>query len=377
MRAVAAASGLNVATLYHYFPSKRDLLPGRDRLPASSDHALAFPFPEGLAGTRRGSARRAARPLLRRHDATRPTSGARSWPRRSTATTTCSSRCSTTADAVRSRARRRGSARCAPTRPRCTTRQSCARSATRSYGVMVEHLPQPEGRRGRARRARQGARVPCSPRSGDDDDCRPRPTSSSTRSTRRCSCAVSRTTCSTGCASNDPVHWDERNNLWVISKYEDVSYVERQPELFCSGQGIRPKGGGAGNLSIVSLDDPEHARQRRLVSRGFTPSRINQMFDHIRELARGLVDSVAARGECDFVEDIAEAAAAHRHRGAARLARRGPPAARRVVRHDDERRRCRGRHRSAAAARGRRRGPPTSPTSSGCSRTGGPIRRTT
>ena len=90
---------------------------------------------------------------------------------------------------------------------------------------------------------------------------------------------------------NDPVHWDERNNLWVISKYEDVSYVERQPELFCSGQGIRPKGGGAGNLSIVSLDDPEHARQRRLVSRGFTPSRINAMFDHIRDVARELVDA--------------------------------------------------------------------------------------
>jgi cytochrome P450 len=105
---------------------------------------------------------------------------------------------------------------------------------------------------------------------------------------------------------NDPVHWDERNQLWVITKHEDVTYVERHAELFCSGQGIRPKGGGAGNLSIVSLDDPEHARQRGLVSRGFTPSRIRQMFDHVRELARGLVDSVAARGECDFVEDIAK-----------------------------------------------------------------------
>jgi cholest-4-en-3-one 26-monooxygenase len=105
---------------------------------------------------------------------------------------------------------------------------------------------------------------------------------------------------------NDPVHWDDRNHLWVISKYEDLSYVERQPELFCSGQGIRPKGGGAGNLSIVSLDDPEHARQRRLVSRGFTPSRITEMLDHIRDIARELIDGVAARGECDFVEDIAK-----------------------------------------------------------------------
>jgi cytochrome P450 len=106
--------------------------------------------------------------------------------------------------------------------------------------------------------------------------------------------------------AEDPVHWDDVNNIWVVTKYDDVGYVERHPELFCSGRGIRPKGGGAGNLSIVSLDDPEHARQRRIVSRGFTPPRISEMLDHIRELARGLVDAVAPRGECDFVEDIAK-----------------------------------------------------------------------
>jgi cytochrome P450 family 142 subfamily A polypeptide 1 len=105
---------------------------------------------------------------------------------------------------------------------------------------------------------------------------------------------------------NDPVHRDEINGIWVVSKYEDISYVERQPELFCSGQGVRPKGGGADALSIVSMDDPEHARQRRLISRGFTGARITQLMDHIRELAHELVDSVAARGSCDFVDDIAK-----------------------------------------------------------------------
>src|SRR5471032_729207 len=105
---------------------------------------------------------------------------------------------------------------------------------------------------------------------------------------------------------NDPVHRDERNGIWVVSKYEDVSYVERQPELFCSGQGVRPKGGGADALSIVSMDDPEHARQRRLISRGFTGGRITQLMDHIRDLAHGLVDNVAAKGQCDFVDDIAK-----------------------------------------------------------------------
>ncbi len=106
--------------------------------------------------------------------------------------------------------------------------------------------------------------------------------------------------------AHEPVHRDERNGIWVVTKYEDVVNVERRPDVFSSAQGVRPKGGGGGDLSIVSLDDPEHARQRRLVSRGFTPSRINAMVDHIREVARGLVDRVAARGECDFVDDIAK-----------------------------------------------------------------------
>src|SRR4051812_40194737 len=91
---------------------------------------------------------------------------------------------------------------------------------------------------------------------------------------------------------NDPVHRDEANNLWVITKYEDVAYVERHAELFTSAQGVRPKGGGADNLSIVSMDDPEHARQRRLISKGFTPSRINDMMQRVRDVARELVDAV-------------------------------------------------------------------------------------
>ncbi len=50
MRAVAAASGLNVATLYHYFPSKRDLLHAAIAHRRAVD-LPASPFPEGLAGS--------------------------------------------------------------------------------------------------------------------------------------------------------------------------------------------------------------------------------------------------------------------------------------------------------------------------------------
>jgi AcrR family transcriptional regulator len=50
MRAVAEACGCNVATLYHYFPSKRDLLQAAIAHRRTAD-LLARPFPEGVAGT--------------------------------------------------------------------------------------------------------------------------------------------------------------------------------------------------------------------------------------------------------------------------------------------------------------------------------------
>ncbi len=50
MRAVAAACDCNVATLYHYFPSKHDLL--QDAIAhRRADDLLTHPFPEGLAGS--------------------------------------------------------------------------------------------------------------------------------------------------------------------------------------------------------------------------------------------------------------------------------------------------------------------------------------
>ena len=57
MRAVAAASGLNVATLYHYFPSKHDLCQAAIALPALRQTRSASRSPKVCrAGSRTGSA---------------------------------------------------------------------------------------------------------------------------------------------------------------------------------------------------------------------------------------------------------------------------------------------------------------------------------
>jgi cholest-4-en-3-one 26-monooxygenase len=102
---------------------------------------------------------------------------------------------------------------------------------------------------------------------------------------------------------NAPIWWDAKNELWVISRHEDVSHISRHQELFSAAHGVRPK--VASPMSIISMDDPEHTRQRRLVSKGFTPRVVRKLTDHMRELANEIIDEIAERGECDFVEDVA------------------------------------------------------------------------
>jgi cytochrome P450 family 142 subfamily A polypeptide 1 len=100
-----------------------------------------------------------------------------------------------------------------------------------------------------------------------------------------------------------PIWWDERNRLYVISRHEDVSHISRHQELYSAAQGVRPK--VFAPMSIISMDDPEHTRQRRLVSKGLTPRVVRQLSDHIRDLSNQIIDEISARGTCDFVEDFA------------------------------------------------------------------------
>jgi len=102
---------------------------------------------------------------------------------------------------------------------------------------------------------------------------------------------------------NDPCFWDEKNQIWVVSRHEDVAYVSRSTDLYCSKHGVRPK--VAAPMSIISMDEPEHTRQRRLINKGFTPRQVKRLEPHIRELSNQIIDEIKTRGEIDFVEDFA------------------------------------------------------------------------
>ena len=56
---------------------------------------------------------------------------------------------------------------------------------------------------------------------------------------------------------------------------------------------------------MISLDGAEHTRQRRLVSKAFTPRSIERLRTTIVEVITGLVDPLTAAGRCDVVADIA------------------------------------------------------------------------
>lgn len=103
--------------------------------------------------------------------------------------------------------------------------------------------------------------------------------------------------------ADSPMYWDEINDMWVVSRYADVVNVSRHPELYCSGQGVRPK--GASELSLLAMDDPEHTRVRRLVNKGFTPRQVRQLLPHIRDLSAQLAREIGDRGEVDFVSEVA------------------------------------------------------------------------
>jgi cytochrome P450 family 142 subfamily A polypeptide 1 len=102
---------------------------------------------------------------------------------------------------------------------------------------------------------------------------------------------------------HEPVYWDPNSETWGVAGYHDIKSVSRRPEIFRSGDGIRPD---ADRMSMmIDMDDPEHKQRRKLVSAGFTPRRVAGERDRLWRICNDIIDEVCERGECDLVRDIA------------------------------------------------------------------------
>jgi cytochrome P450 len=98
--------------------------------------------------------------------------------------------------------------------------------------------------------------------------------------------------------------------FWVVTRYDDVRAVGRDPATFSSVPTTMipdPAPGfdfGDHQMMLMS-DPPHHTRLRRTINRQFTPRAAERLRPRVRELARRIVDAVIERGECDFVTDVA------------------------------------------------------------------------
>lgn len=105
-----------------------------------------------------------------------------------------------------------------------------------------------------------------------------------------------------------PAYWDKSNELWGISRYDDIVEIEKAKQIFVSSDKV--KGGYRPNIpadsSIIGLDDPEHVTRRLLVSRRFTPRTVQEWEPHIRGAIVKLIDeALASDGPVDAVDQLA------------------------------------------------------------------------
>ena len=101
---------------------------------------------------------------------------------------------------------------------------------------------------------------------------------------------------------------------YAVVRHADVEAISSQPKLFCSGQGATSIPDMPPELiefygSMISMDDPRHAKIRRIVSKAFTPRMLGNLIDSIETIFDGILDdarAVAAKGDgtVDLVRHI-------------------------------------------------------------------------
>lgn len=97
---------------------------------------------------------------------------------------------------------------------------------------------------------------------------------------------------------------------WLVTRYEDAKAVLRDPRfsasMTSSGFPLPPQRPGGADMSFLRMDDPEHARHRRLFTVEFTAQRIGRLRPAVQELVDELIDDLTTAGPpVDLVRALA------------------------------------------------------------------------
>jgi cytochrome P450/ferredoxin-NADP reductase len=104
-----------------------------------------------------------------------------------------------------------------------------------------------------------------------------------------------------------PVYYNARRDLWVVSRYEDVSACLRNYEqlVVTMGDDVDETHETYGPGQLIALDPPHHTRLRNVLEPLFAPDKIRAMQQQIRRTSSALVARMREKGEADFATDFA------------------------------------------------------------------------
>jgi methyl-branched lipid omega-hydroxylase len=101
----------------------------------------------------------------------------------------------------------------------------------------------------------------------------------------------------------------ENQGYYALVRHADVLEASRHADIFSSARGATslidlPAEFNEYFGSMINMDDPRHARLRRIVSRAFTPKMIKKFEDDVQRAAAVIVDDLLATGPGDFVSQV-------------------------------------------------------------------------
>ena len=99
---------------------------------------------------------------------------------------------------------------------------------------------------------------------------------------------------------------------WLVTGREEIDTISKQPLVFSS----EARSALADEFSeedmeaiqrnmTINMDPPRQLKSRKIVRATFTPRAVDSYEARFREHAKNIVDAVAGRGECEFVEEVA------------------------------------------------------------------------
>ncbi len=116
--------------------------------------------------------------------------------------------------------------------------------------------------------------------------------------------------------AEQPVFWQETEvfatgGYWAITKHKDVDFISKHPLLFssaertCMLQDIDEEQLPLQQMILINMDPPNHIQHRRIIRKAFVPKVVDSYHERFKQVAKDIVDRVASKGRCEFVQDVA------------------------------------------------------------------------